>query len=185
MAFEPYQPPVSYLKECVEYDPETGLFTWRVRPVEHFSSEKAQRHWNRRFAGTPAFRNVTTNGYLSGRITYEGRYSRLGAHRAAWALTHGEYPSDQLDHVSRDRTDNRLANLRSASQTENNWNAASKPRENGLPRGVTKNGKYRFAAGIWNAKKYTYLGTFDTPEEASAAWQEAAQRTRKHFLEAV
>lgn len=40
----------AYLKECVNYNPETGLFTWLNRPLEHFKSLRACNAWNSRYS---------------------------------------------------------------------------------------------------------------------------------------
>lgn len=44
----------AYLKECVNYNPETGLFTWLNRPLEHFKSLRACNAWNSRYSGLVA-----------------------------------------------------------------------------------------------------------------------------------
>ncbi|QIG74370.1 putative HNH endonuclease protein [Rhizobium phage RHph_N65] len=171
-------PPVQYLNECLDYDPETGVFMWRTRPQDHFMTPKAAEYWNRRWAGTRAMMTVLGRGYLAGRVAFEGRYPKLYAHRVAWALMTGSHPKDQIDHIDLDKTNNRWANLREADNAQNSWNKRHKARE--LPTGVSaKSGKFR--AGLWHRGDYIHIGTFLTPEEASVARTKAAAALRLEF----
>lgn len=47
-------PDAAFLRECLSYDPLTGMLTWRKRPRHHFPSEPAHGTWNTRWAGRPA-----------------------------------------------------------------------------------------------------------------------------------
>ena len=92
------------LKELLNYDASTGVFT----------------------------RKVSTNGAKAGDIAgrkTKGRYveirvdgGRYLAHRLAWLYMYGEFPSDDIDHINHIKTDNSLANLRVASKAENQKN---------------------------------------------------------------
>lgn len=175
-------PSADYLRQCFDYDPETGLFRWRVRPQSHFATAAACAAWNKRFAGAPALRNKMRNGYLIGRVSLDGAYIKMLAHRVAWTLMAGASPEDQIDHADRDRSNNRWANLREADQSQNNWNSADQQRE--LPRGVYPNGN-GFSARMTHRGVRVHLGTFETPEEASKVWQRAAQVRRHEFAEAA
>lgn len=172
----------SYLRECFDYDRETGEFRWRVRPAHHFRNSAVCGMWNTRFAGKPAFTQRATNGYLIGRISVDGVYFKLLAHRAAWVLVTGEQPKDQIDHIDRDRSNNRFANLRQASQSENNWNSRDRNYRD-LPRGVYRNGN-GFSARV-DGRHRQYIGTFDTPEAASEAWQQVTHGVRSSFMESA
>ena len=178
-----YFPPVQYLHECFSYDPETGRFFWRRRPEHHFETEAAHTTWNKRWAGKEAFTQKASNGYLLGRVAFGGKYFRMLAHRVAFAMMTGVHPKDQIDHIDRERANNRWVNIREATHAENNWNRQE--RESPYPRGVQKNGKNGYSASIWNNRKYRYLGTFRTVEEAHAARLAAEKETRSHFLEAA
>lgn len=59
-----------------------------------------------------------SNGYR--KLRYKGRVYQ--EHRVVWLLAYGEWPLRLLDHINRDRSDNRLCNLRLATVTENNRN---------------------------------------------------------------
>ena len=110
------------LRKVLDYNPSTGLFTWKWRPVSFFSQsqqgqkpEARQRAWNAVWAGKPALVSVKDNEYLYGRILDRNIY----AHRAAWCICNGEWPKNTIDHINGNRTDNRISNLRDVTHSEN------------------------------------------------------------------
>jgi hypothetical protein len=105
-------PPVEYLRECLSYDPETGLFEWRSRPKRHFPNDGAWLAWNARFAGKRAFTTINSNGYAIGRVSYKGEGINLCVRRVAWALAHGRYPDNLVQPINGCGSDCRLTNLR-------------------------------------------------------------------------
>jgi hypothetical protein len=143
------------LKELLSYDPETGLFTRLMR------------------AGTARPGDIagcmTPKGYLIIKIDGEGYM----AHRLAWLYVHGKWPADQIDHINGVKNDNRIANLREATNSENmqNQRAASKANRAGLI-GVYPN-RHRFVAQITINRQKQYLGIFATAEEAHSAYLSA------------
>jgi hypothetical protein len=163
---------IETLRACVDYDPLTGVLTWKTRPREHFNSDRS--HWQRNGLAGKAIENRTDSGYVRVRIKIKDRVFSLRGHRVGWALTHGSWPIDEIDHVNRRRDDNRLDNLRSATHAEQAQNAAGKSRS-GFPLGVRRHGE-RFQALIMVDGVQTTLGTFATPELAHAAYLEAKAR---------
>lgn len=141
-------PSIWLLRNIVDYDHTTGLFTWRERSKHLFNPgntggrlERASV-WNRRYAGMSAFISVKDNGYLYGRMFDRNFY----AHRVAWAHHHGEWPEHEVDHINGVRTDNRIINLRSVTHSENIRN--SRPR-----RGVGFTGLYLDRSrGLWTVQ---------------------------------
>jgi hypothetical protein len=109
---------------------------------------------------------ANSNGYLV--VTFDGR--QQGAHRIAWKLMVGEYPVGALDHINGDKHDNRWANLREASTSENACNART-PRNNtsGFKGVGTKTGTVKFRACLRYRGKQIHIGYFDTVEAARAA----------------
>jgi len=90
------------LKDRLAYNPETGLFCWRIR------QGGPQKHgW---FPGTP-----TGTGYLSIRLDNKN----TKCHRIAWYLHYGHWPEKSIDHINGIKSDNRISNLRLATQSEN------------------------------------------------------------------
>jgi hypothetical protein len=92
------------LRDLFSYDPETGHVHW-IAPGKGRIKKKE--------AGT-----IASNGYVG--ILIHGK--RCYAHRIAWALHHGAWPDKQIDHVNGDKTDNRICNLRLATNSENGKN---------------------------------------------------------------
>lgn len=107
-------------------------------------------------------------------VTVGGKHYK--EHRVIWAMATGQWPSGQIDHLNGDRADNRIANLRDATGSQNQ-HAITKANRNNLTgyRGVWRV-RGRFAAGMKLNGKQTHLGYFATAEEASQAYQAAAQK---------
>lgn len=146
------------------YSPEHGTFEWLTVRRGAKSS---------RGIGT-----VDRGGYL--RIGLLGK--RHLAHRLAWLLTHGEWPNGEIDHINGDKLDNRLANLRLVTTTQNQQNRkvmATNPIGLKGAHRVNATGKWR--STVIAGGKTHYLGTFDTAEEAHAAYTEAAGRLHGEF----
>ena len=99
------------------------------------------------------------------------------AHRLAWLYVHGSWPVDQIDHINCDPSDNRICNLREATPAQNQANTRSYAKS-GF-KGVRKN------FSKWNAyiggRTFKHLGSFDTPEEANAAYLTAARARSGEF----
>jgi hypothetical protein len=109
---------------------------------------------------------VNNNGYRLIRVG-DGRYR---AHRLAWLYTHGAWPTGEIDHINGIRDDNRLANLRDVTVSVNQQNRkrAASNGSTGLLGVSTAKARYRAAIAL-NGRT-TYLGSFDTAEEAHAAY---------------
>jgi hypothetical protein len=96
------------------------------------------------------------------------------AHRIAWAMTYGEWP-DVIDHVNQIHDDNRIANLRSVSVEENRKNVPLYRNNKSGVMGVSrfgKTGKWRASVGD-SSKASSFIGSFDSLEDAVAARQKA------------
>lgn len=162
------------VRQLLDYDPETGLLTWRRRPAHLFDggrypAEQVAAAWNTKYAGTVAGR-VGFYGYIGVGIFYK----RYPAHHLAWLHTYGAWPSDKLDHINGDTADNRIANLREASQAENCQN--TRPRNNSTSKYIGVNwdkNQLKWKSRISVGGKCYYLGIFDSEEEAYAAYLEA------------
>lgn len=158
-----------FVRSVLDYDPDLGTFTWRERP-NHPSK------WNSRYAGKPA--GSITNGYLVIRI--DGISYQAAC--LAWAHHYGEWPTTQVDHENRNRSDNRLSNLRLATNAQNNANKGPQRNNTSGARGIY----FEVRRRKWRARITVDgvchdLGFFDTVETASAARDAAALRLLGDF----
>jgi hypothetical protein len=121
------------------------------------------------------------SGRVAGGINHEG-YVRMRvdgrkylAHRLAWLYMTGNWPVGEIDHIDRNRSNNKFSNLREASDAQNRANSKA---SNSLGvKGVyfTKNNKARpYAASITVGKAHKHLGYYNTIDDASAAYKRAA-----------
>lgn len=147
------------LRSILFYDPATGEFRW------------AAKRGNRNDVGKIAGK-ARPDGYIRIKIAQALYFS----HRLAWLHVHGEWPSVEIDHINGNPSDNRISNLRLASSTINKQNVRA-PRCNnrsGFLGVALQHGRYRASIRADGAKRI--LGTFDTAEEASAAYIEAKRK---------
>jgi hypothetical protein len=93
------------------------------------------------------------------------------AHRLAWLYVHGNWPAHQLDHINKNRSDNRLCNLREATNAENAQNRKRSDNKTGYTGVNQENNKWK--AEIKLNYKTIRLGLFETPEEAYSAYLSA------------
>ena len=147
-----------WLREVLDYDPLTGLFTCLV------NRRKARK-------GDLAAKPSATSPYLYVSIGYR----RYLAHRLAWFYVHGEWPPE-LDHRDRNKKNNVITNLRIATRSQNNYNRGRSIKNTSGFKGVTWHARRnKWQAQIKISKGYKYLGVFETPEAAHAAYVEAAK----------
>lgn len=150
------------LLRLLDYDPATGVFTWRV---DRRGTAKA---------GTLAGR-IEGRGYRQIRVF--GR--RFMAARLAWLYVTGEWPSHDVDHRNRQRDDNRFENLRPATRKQNSEN--SSPRQDHGVKGVHFDAsKRKWRAYITHFQKKMFLGTFSDFADAVAARKQAEARLFTH-----
>jgi hypothetical protein len=145
------------LLEGLTYDASTGEFRCRtaVGPLR---------------AGAVAG-STNANGYRY--ITIGGR--KYLAHRLAWLHENGAWPPNDIDHVNGNRADNRIANLRLASRSQNNANRrTNRNSQSGLKGAVFHKRLQKWCARIMIDRKDVFLGHFPTPEAAHEAYRVAA-----------
>ena len=145
------------LKEVLDYDQFTGLFTWRLS------------NSNRKLARSNAGGGVNSHGYMQINIDN----LQYKSHRLAWFYMTGEWP-DQIDHMNGIRTDNRFSNLRSVCIQYNNHNQRKAHSNNSTGfLGVVPKSNGKFVAEIRVNGKKKHIGTFKTAEDASVAYKSA------------
>ena len=142
-----------YLRSVIHYDPATGIFTRKVSTSPRVKAGDV--------AGS-----IDSNGYL--RIMVQSR-SYL-AHRLAWLYVYGEWPKLTIDHINRNTSDNRIANLRDISHKQNGQNASIRIDNTSGHPGVFWCGREgKWQGRICHNYKTTHLGYFTTLEDAIAA----------------
>ena len=147
------------LRELLHYDPETGIFTRKVRTSPRVKAGDV--------AGSQG-----GGGYLN--IMVGSRLHK--AHRLAWLYVYGEWPKDKLDHINRNKTDNRISNLRDVSHKQNMQNASKRSdNTSGHPGVYLVKRKSKWQAQIMHNYKLIHLGYFSDREEAVAA-RKAAEK---------
>ena len=155
---------IERLREVLEYDSKTGIWTWlqsvNKKPISVV-------------AGT-----ISVHGYRI--ITFEGVKYRSG--RLAWFYMTGEWPSEEIDHENRDKTDDRWCNLRVISRSENALNRDQQVNNTSGARGV--HWDMDRAKWIVQVKKDGILhhgGRFDYLDEAIEARDALAQELHGDF----
>jgi hypothetical protein len=152
----------SRLVELLTYEAKTGLFKWNLDLK----------------TGRGAGRVTHLAGSIAGGSN--GRYCKIGvdggryfAHRLAFLWVTGEFPENNIDHIDGNPLNNAWINLRDVSRSVNLQNRRHSPSGSEFNLlGVSRNHK-RYLAQISVNKKNKYLGTFDSPDQAHAAYLSA------------
>lgn len=168
-------PSLQRVRELVDYNPETGATVWKVRPLRP-GNEHHDKIWNARFPGTPVgFDNV---GYLATSIDGE----RYLVHRLCWFLYYGSWPSKDIDHINGNKRDNRIVNLRLATDSQNLCNGKLRKDSTSGFKGVSldsRDGRWQAYLNV-NGRRLS-LGRYDTPEDAHAVRDAAAKQHHGEF----
>lgn len=161
-----FEPPVELLNSLFIYDGSTGAITNRV---DRKGGKKA--------------------GTLSGCRRHDGyRVIRvedklLLGHRIAWAIHHGEWPKNDIDHINQDKSDNRIENLRLSDKSKNSMNR-------GIRKGNSsgaKNVSWNKTAKKWDARikrdgVQICLGLFKSIDDAKDAVKIARETHHGEFV---
>jgi len=153
-----------YLKEIIDYNPETGIMT-----------NKKTRSSN---AVAGKIINCSTSTKKYGRVTINKKTYRL--HRLIWFYMYGKWPKNEIDHINGNTSDNKLCNLRECSRQENIFNRKSTKGSSSKYKGVSlKNNKWIVQIQINKINKY--IGSFSNKVEAALAYDTAAKKYHKEF----
>ena len=145
----------SVLREELEYVPETGEAWWRKGKPGRIKEKPV---------GT-----VASNGYLVVRIDYK----LYLLHRVIYQMHHGDLTDEiQVDHVDGNPVNNRIENLRKATQSQNAWNSkAQYDKKHSELKGVTWHaGKAKWMARVRAGGRSEFVGYFDTDKAAHEAY---------------
>ena len=148
------------LQEVLDYDPNTGIFTWK----EKISSKVVVGRKAGSLSGT---------GYHMISL-FKKKYR---AHHLVWLFVYGIWPKEQIDHKNGIRTDNRLCNLREATNQENCQNTQKRANNTSGCRGVCWNkAAKKWQAYIRHNYQFIYLGIFKYKWQAIRARKRAEQK---------
>jgi hypothetical protein len=147
------------LRELLHYDPETGVFTWRI------SRRKVQ-------PGKVAGWVQSPGAPHKPRRCIEVDQRNYKAHRLAWLYQHGTWPDGVIDHKNGDSLDNRIGNLRDVSQKVNIQNERQGRRHSvsGLLGAHWDASRSAWSSSIRVNGLLRNLGRFSTAEEAHQAY---------------
>ena len=147
-----------YVKKLFNYNPETGDLIWKVSSSRNIKIED--------IAGT-----IISDGYLQVQINKK----RYLVHRIIWLWNYGVFPKNQIDHKNRDAADNRIENLRDATQSENSGNKGrSKSNTSGIKGVYWKKDCKKWRVQIQINGKKVHLGYYVKIEDAELAYKKAA-----------
>lgn len=151
------------LRECVDYNPATGVFTWINASGRRTKNGDRAGSFNRAIG----YRVIGIDGV------------RYYEHRLAWLWMTGAWPEKDIDHKNRNKSDNRWENLREATMAQNIANIGSwRHNTSGL-----KGAHWSKAAQRWSSRLgKRHLGLFDTKEDAHAAYVKAATQKFGEFV---
>jgi hypothetical protein len=144
---------IEKVKELLDYNSETGVFTWKTKIGTNCRAGK--------LAGS-----LTDEGYI--RIKLCGKSYQV--HRLVWLMEYGKFPEYYIDHINGIKTDNRICNLRNATSRENQQNTI-KHRNGKLVGACYIKSKQRWRARAKIAGCEVHLGYFSTEEMAHSAYQ--------------
>lgn len=157
-----------FIEKILSYDPDTGVIRW-IGPRSRGKRPDL-------IAGSEVRK---ANGKRYVQVVIQGR--KYYAHRLIWVLVHGGLPDEDIDHINGDGTDNRLANLRRASRTENSRNMRRSSSNSSGYTGVTWHKKANaWLAQIVVGSKNIYLGVFKDIDSAVKARSDAEIRFSFH-----
>ena len=152
------------LKNLLDYNKETGEFFWKY--------PKQGRKKNKIAGG------ISTDGYRV--ICIDGVLHK--AHKLAWIISYGNTPQQFIDHINCCPLDNRLCNLREATQSQNNFNTRLHSNNTSGHKGVTfDKANNKWIAQIVINKKNKKLGRYSTLEEAVIVANEARNKLHGEY----
>jgi hypothetical protein len=162
------------VRNVLDYDPGTGIFTWKVRTG-------MPPYWNPKYAGKRAG-SLNCQGYCH--IAIDSKNYK--AHRLAWLYHYGEMPRLDIDHINGDKSDNSIANLRIATDSQNLANAKMYSGNTSGVKGVAWDARSRkWKAYVRLRGTYHHLGYFTNIADAARARLAGAERLQGEFTRAV
>jgi hypothetical protein len=171
-------PSIDLVSQCFIY--QDGKLFWRTdRPREHFKTDRAWRIFNARFAGKEAgslrfYQHANEERWAVG-LSYKLILRSI----LVWAFFHHQWPTLDIDHKDHNPLNDRIENLRPATESQNAGNMVRPSNNTSGHKGVY----WDYANSRWRAKiqvngKTIHIGRFNTKEEAYAA---RCREAKKYF----
>lgn len=154
------------LKEFLDYREDGHLYWIKVHP-----KTRTTRVGNR-------YGSLSVHGYIEGQLLK----SRYQEHRLVWLYHYGNFPI-KIDHINRDKCDNRIENLRECTAQTNSFNRESVKNSSSKYKGVSwckQTKKWRAATRI--SGKVKHIGRFKTEIEAAKAYDSFVEDVHKEFF---
>jgi hypothetical protein len=152
------------LKSVLNYDLNTGLFVW-VKPT-------GDRVKSGQIAGS-----LRPDGYVFTQINKR----RFMNHRLAWLYVNGVWPSDEIDHIDGDRSNNRISNLRPATSKQNKENTSIRSTNTSGHKGVHwDKSRQKWMAFVVHNRKFHNVGRFENVNDAITATKQARDALFTH-----
>lgn len=167
-------PSKEFLDECLDYNPDTGLFTWKKRPLHHFVSAHGHKVWNAKYSG-----HVAGNEWIS----HKGKkYLRISinkksykAHRLAFVIMGEEIDGVEIDHDDGNGLNNKWVNINRSDRHSNMQNTRLRVDNTSGATGVTWHNPNRsWKARIYVNGKEKCIGYFKNKDNAIKARAEAS-----------
>jgi len=153
-----------YLKQLLAYDPGTGVFVRKTTRASNAQLGDVAGWVNERRYRLIKIDNITHR-----------------VHRLAWLYVYGKFPTNEIDHINHDRSDNRIANLREATSHENSLNKELQARNTSGVNGVTwRKMEKKWCAQIGVNGETLHLGRFINFDDAVVARKAADKKYGYH-----
>lgn len=153
------------IKERLSYDRTSGILIWSA-PPKYSKMKKGD------IAGT----SNKINGYVAISVGIDGVCYKVKGHHIAWYLFYGEWPSQLIDHKDRNRSNNRILNLRLATDSKNCQNrSVRKDNKTGVTGISWSNLGNCYRVNITKSGNTISVGSFSSFEEAKIARLNAEQ----------
>lgn len=160
-----------------DYDPLTGDLRFKDPGPGAYGTLKGYRIFKRKCVGKIA-RTPHSSGYICVNVLGQS----ILAHRLIWAIVTGRDPGVTIDHIDGDRANNRWANLREATRSQNAMNRRVRSDNTSGATGVCWHAATRqWAASIGSGKTRVHLGLFDDIVSAKRAYRAAASQRHGEY----
>lgn len=153
-----------FVRDKYNYDATTGELTFRNRRSGRLDNHQVG-HLDRK-----GYRKLRAFGICT------------GVHRIVWLHFYGKWPAHHIDHINGNKTDNRIANLRDVPLIVNAQNRPRPLSNNKLGVAGVRLRRGRYRAEIEINGRTVSLGTFDTVQQAQAAYLSAKSHHHPGFV---